>query len=179
MKSLLLLVIVSASSFANADSISPFKEGVYNLSGSVSYNEEDDSRFGKSTTFFASPGVLYFVSSTIAIGGRVNYWRISEDTSKYESYGVAPAFRYYFTKNHPNPFVELNYGYNTSKNSSGRGDSKTTGIIFGLNYFLAKNVALVPSVSYWRYDYKFDNNPSFAHEDKTLTMGLGISVFIY
>lgn len=181
MKKLLLLVAACLSGFANADAVTPFKEGVYNLSGSISYSSEDDSRFGNSTTFYASPGVLYFISPKIAVGGRVNYWRISDDTSRYESYGIAPAFRYYFTQNDLNPFVELSYEFGTSKNasSSGRDYRKNAGIVFGLNYFLAKNVALVPSVSYRHYKYEFNDSSRDAHEQKTLSIGVGVSVFIY
>ena len=179
----MLLVVFCISGYANADYVISFKKGTYNLSGSVSYNKQDNTQYGKSTSFYASPGVLYFISPGIAVGGRINYRRRSDNNSKYESYGIAPAFRYYFSQNDLNPFVELNYGYSTSRNTSGsfagKDHSETAGVIVGLNYFLAKNVALGPSIAYRRYNYKFDNGTPDSLEDKVLSIGVGVSVFIY
>lgn len=183
MKKLLFVFIVCncVLNFAYADS--PIEKDTYSLSGSISYSESDNSSFGRSKDLFVYPGFLYFISPNLGIGGRLQYWHSSDNTFNYKSYGVAPAIRYYFTQNNSMPFIELSYGYEKSKSSSSsntsRGHSKSAGIIFGLDYFLSRNVALEPSIAYRHYRYDSDSGSSITRENNTLTMGIGINVFIY
>lgn len=151
---LVLITVVSSCLLAQ----NPLKQGVYSLGGSVSLtisNEEFNNVKYKYFNILLAPSYGYFVTKNISINGRFGFSYMEYESSsnmgsthkgysRYYSLGVG--VRYYFDKETIIPFIGIGGDYSKSYNSESEG--KGVSFIGGINYFISKEVALEPFLSY-------------------------------
>lgn len=135
----------------------PLKRGVYRLGGSVSFyisDEEYENVKNNYTVFSFEPTFGYFVTDNISLFSQIGF-NYSENESSYNNgpkykgysrfYSIGASVRYYFNAEKFIPFLGIGAEY--LKNSSDY-EGKRANISCGINYFLSKEVALEPYLSY-------------------------------
>ena len=180
-----LIIILAFNAYAG----SPTDEGVYSLSGSISYSHINENG---ATSISITPAMFYFVYPNLAVGASFIYWDYDSDYNDVKTYGVGPVVRYYFGKDTIYPFASVEYTYTRSKNESNfsgfssninvHGNDLSLGL--GIDYFLSKNVALEPIVRYTFSHYdtdisSFGSTTNSSDRDETLFIGIGIAAFIF
>ena len=190
MKKFVMAISVLIIMASNVNAESPTDKGVYNLSGTISYSRTNS---GGGTTLSVNPAFFYFVYPNLAIGATISYGYFKTDEDELKSYGIGPVIRYYFGKEMIHPFLSLEYVYSRDEIdntfsagspyvSTGHSHVWTPGL--GIDYFIAKNVALEPVIRY-TFDHSFSNASGFGittssnTRTETLFIGIGINVFIY
>lgn len=139
---------------------SPLKRNVYTLGGAVDISFENNKYelySNKAFRISASPSLGYFVTDNILILGRVgfSYYESDYDDSFYmgkfysREYSIGTSLRYYFNSEKIIPFLGTGVDYDYIRYTHDRKDYNIA-IIFtgGLNYFLSKEIAFEPFISY-------------------------------
>ena len=158
---------------------SPIAEGVYSLSGSVSYNK---SYFdGQQTQQYSiRPGFLYFMNPKLGVGLYMSYSRRSGDTSKSITYGLAPTIRYYFITSDLYPFTQFSYARSRTKRNDtffGRNnDFQSMSLAFGIDYFISRSVSIEPKFEYSRRRTDCDQCVELKYTN--VSFFIGITAFI-
>ena len=163
---------------------SPTDAGVYSLSGSIGYVESlDHDNFDRELTF--APNVMYFVAHDLALGVSVLYRHLSSDSFDEDSYGVGPSTRWYLRSDGIKPFVSgaFRYGKIDSDFNDGTNGSDTKywegDVQLGLDFFLARNVAIEPTIGYAYRDFEDDGIKVINRDSNSLEFHIGINVFIF
>ena len=101
-KVILSVAAVFAFGFANAqETVSEgFAKGDVFISGALGFSSQKQGD-AKVTTFEVAPSVGYFVTPNIAIGGRLGFQSVKDETEPIEektnSFSIGAFGRYYFT----------------------------------------------------------------------------------
>lgn len=176
---MLLLIITASLSFAQ----NPLKQGVYTIGGSASFMKSTyklDNSEDKFTYITLAPTFGYFVTNNIMINGRLGFsYYESEYTSGsgqiYKGYSreyiIGVGARYYFDAETFVPFLGINANY--AKRFDPDTDGRLVGFLGGINYFLSKEVALEPFIS-----YEFSSTSLSRTKKTTLSFGIGVNYYI-
>lgn len=159
------------------------KEGVYNLSGGVSYSSSENTMKNESTrqnNLNISPSYNYFIIDNLLVGCALNFnYTELEYASNYykstkfiyRSYGIGPNVRYYFSSQKIFPFVGASVNYWHDIGSSQEGNRMA--VTAGLNFFLTENAAIEPYFEYAKSSY---NQPD--QKISTFSFGCRMNYFI-
>lgn len=189
MKKLILSVAaVLAFGFANAqESVSEgFSQGDLFISGAVGFGSEKQGDY-KLNSFEVAPSIGYFVTSNIAVGGRLGYESVKEEDgleTKTNTFSVGAFGRYYFTPASKfSIFGELAANYSSSKvEEEGFGplpdtESKENGfgvqVSPGISYFLSSNLAIEAKFGILGYN-TVDPDVEGADSRNTFNFGLDL-----
>lgn len=144
-------------SFANAQQIEAdeemnsakgvtFQNGDMFLEGAIKINTGGDEDY-----YGFSPKFGYFLNDRIAVGAKLNYENIENETNntKTDKFGAGAFARYYFLELDQKRFkafaeAGLGFGRNETKvnNVEDTDNSVTADLNIGLNYFVTKNIAV-------------------------------------
>ena len=152
------------------------------LSGSITYSDYDydaGSFESKSTNIGITPSFSFLITDNLEIGGELQFEYYEDEMSggsyTYRAidreYYAAAAARYYIHTGKFYPFAGASFGYRINK--SGSNDVNTTQILLsvGVEYFIAKNAAIEPLIS-----YRLRNSDDY--DSTILTVGIGVNYFI-
>ncbi|MGE5498484.1 MAG: hypothetical protein ACM3Q2_10455 [Syntrophothermus sp.] len=185
---LLLLVFTSSILFSQE---SPTSKGVYRLYGSISGSytktkegvSEIQMHEVKMLDLTFSPGASYLVSDNFELGLQISYYHynrsytggyLKEFSINNHYFFIGPNFRVYLPVKEVYPFFGgvLSFGipskYGDLINNF---DLNNIQVIAGLDYYLSKNVALEPLLS-----YTWDNTPLGSTK---IMVGIGINYSIF
>jgi hypothetical protein len=164
-----LLFVIALFTSTTLLAQNPLKKGVYNLGGSVSLyfsHDEFDNMKNDYTDISLAPSFGYFITDNISLSGKLGF-SYTENESSYNNgltykgyshyYSIGASARYYFHAEKIIPFLGI--GAEFSKYDSDM-EGKRAIIIGGINYFLSKEVALEPYVSYTLSSYNRSNQKS-------------------
>ncbi len=177
----LLLLIAFLSIYSINFSQSPLDKGNYQLAGSVSFSKSEDkneSFHDKSLYIQASPQLSYFVIDNLLVGGLLSFryseyeWTSPESyLSVYRALSVGPLVKYYFRTESVIPFVGASASYLKYLGK----DEYAYSLSFsaGVNYFIAKSLALEPFVQYDMTNYYKPES-----DQKEFSFGLRLNYFI-
>ncbi|MCH7731062.1 MAG: hypothetical protein IIB44_00895 [Candidatus Marinimicrobia bacterium] len=188
----IIVLLITIPTLTVAESF--INKGTISISGEMSY-KKIDTKQSKSvvTKFSISPGISYFILPSIAIGIKYIY-RI--DQYDYpESYPsdskdviiineLSPEIRYYFTQNKLAPFSLISftkYFFNTKKYIDSdiydlnKISSNTITIGIGVDYFLTKQIAIEPRITY-SFSKEYNRYIGWK-ENTTLETGFRLNVF--
>lgn len=183
-KVILSVAAVFAFGFANAqETVSEgFAKGDVFISGALGFSSQKQGD-AKVTTFEVAPSVGYFVTPNIAIGGRLGFQSVKDETEPIEektnSFSIGAFGRYYFTPASKfSLFGELAVDYVSSKTEfdfPGSTDDKYDGfgvqVAPGVSYFLAKNFALEATWGVLGYS-SLENDAPGSEAQKTFNFSL-------
>ncbi|NHM04606.1 outer membrane beta-barrel protein [Flavobacterium celericrescens] len=159
-KVLFSAVALLAFGFANAQEESKgnggFSKGDVFVTGAFTFGSTNDKDSDvKTNGFEIAPKVGYFLTENIAIGGKIGYSSMKEESSGVDTEDMAGltvgAFgRYYFTPaNQFSLFANLGLDYSSMENKLA--DSKVNGfdagLGAGLNYFVSSNFSIEAGVA--------------------------------
>ena len=174
---------ISVSLFAQ----SPTSKGTINLNGNLSFSSQSYEEGNDNTNVLTlNPQVGVFLIDNLSLGLSLSYDRISLGSSSNTNWGIGPNLRYYFNSENVKPFLSIGYSYTETFTSLN--DDKWKGHQFilggGLDYFIARNVALETTVSYKfntvtipeSYNAFYRN---LEQKSKTFLIGIGINFFLY
>ena len=133
------------------------RQGVYNLSGSISYSyskQDFDNRDAKQYSFLIAPALNYFVIDNLLLGGNITFQYFESEyptpfsTFKYiyRQFGIGPDIRYYFSGLDVFPFIGIEADY--LKDTGNRREGYSFTAMAGINYFLSNSAAIEPYLSY-------------------------------
>lgn len=168
-------------------------KGVKSVSGSISYNNykvDTSASSGPQWNFEISPKYLYFINNNLAIGAALGYSKSKVVDTIFEGYGYGPLFRYYMLNNSTLlPYISLNYFHSSSKSSGNNSldtvyTTNTKSLGFGVDYFVAKNIAIETELTYSSTKRKVESAAGFSVPAMTdndsytnINIGVGINVF--
>jgi outer membrane protein len=158
-KVLLSAVALLAFGFANAQeekSNGGFSKGDVFVTGAFTFGSSNDKDSDvKTNSFEIAPQVGYFLTENIAIGGKLGFASMKEETSGVDTEDMSGltlgAFgRYYFTPaNQFSLFANLGLDYSSMKDKLA--DAKLNGFQAGLgagmNYFVSSNFSIEAGVA--------------------------------
>lgn len=193
---LLLVLSISATSFAQFNTGDAFAGGSTNLSTGFSSEKDKADNYTSDPTkqFQMSMNIKggYFLKQRFAMGGLISY---SRNRSKYidtktitNSLMIGPVARYYrgFYQG-ISPFAEglVAFGVSNSKTTYTEGNDENKHTIFeaaagiGANYFFKENIALEGLLQYAFYNRKpSGSNPANNRHIKSgLNLSFGITVY--
>jgi len=157
------------------------KQGVYNLSGSISYSNSKNSYTdgtSKQFNFSISPELNYFVIDNLLVGANIGF-QYSENEYSSDSFnftfinrqiGIGPNIRYYFSGLNVSPFVGVSASYFKEIGYELEGNNFT--FMTGINVFLSNSAALEPFIAYSISSLNSDNNQN------SFVIGVRMSYFI-
>lgn len=176
----LFIGILSTKLFAQ----NSLRMGVYTLGGSVGLslaNHEDDFSKDKFTFITVEPSFGYFITNNLLINGRLSFDYSENEyfdkthgpsyNSIYRFYEVGVGIRYYFNSETIIPFVGVGIFY--SKQYNAEMDGKGITVSAGINYFLSKEVALEPNVSYLLSSYNM-----YGQTYNAFRVGISVNYYI-
>lgn len=137
---------------------------------------ERDDRF---TTLSISPGVQYFVTRGLALGGDVLVARSSLGDDGFWTYGIGPAATYFFGAAERTWYPYLGASLSFIKQSSDDDDDTST---FGYRgaagaaFMVARNVGISTELFYNVTNWELGSSEG---ETDQFGLGVGISVFVY
>lgn len=184
-----VVILMGSANAAYAEG--PINTGTYSLSGSLSFSSSKQESTSQSTEIIKvrrtefHPGFMYFVQPDLALGALFSYAKTSGDATGVDEIGLGPVVRYYFHDETIHSFVEGEYIFSKTKfaGSSISGyeyDTRTTSFGFGMDIFLARNVAVEPMLLYSNTSFRYsDDVSSFDLDLSNLSFRIGINVFIY
>ena len=182
-----------AIGFANAQEKSEEGKGFSNgdvvISGTVGFSSTKTGDF-KTDSFTIMPGVGFFVSDNIAIGGTIGYTSgtSTQDLSgagdffdvKTNAFVVGAFGRYYATPASDFSFFgELSVAYSTAKSEVDGTDLESKangfgiGVSPGVSYFISSNFALEASIGALSYN---TTKPDFDGAESTNTFELNLDL---
>ena len=167
-KVILSVAAVFAFGFANAQETATeggFAQGDLFISGAVGFGS-DKTGDVKTNTFEIAPSIGYFVTSNIAVGGRLGYVSTKEEDgleTKTNTFSVEAFGRYYMTPDSKFSFFgELAVNYGTSKieeenvfpleDSEYKENGFGVQVAPGVSYFLNSNLAIEASFGILGYN---------------------------
>lgn len=175
-----LILILSTNMFAQY----PFKTGIYTVTGSVGFslsNHEDNYIKDKMTAISIQPSFGYFVTNNLLVSGQLAFNYTEDNISNksngpsykgiYRYYQVGASLRYYFNSETVIPFFGVGVFY--SKQYNAEMDGKGMNISAGINYFLSKEIALEPYLS-----YSFSSYNKYGQSNNNFNVGLSINYYI-
>ncbi len=174
----LIVICVAFQQYAQ----SPLSKGVYTLSGSVDgkYSKaEYGENSAESYMININPSYGYFITDNILVSGNLSYsyyedrYTTPRGTSSYimRSINFGPSARYYFNYKGIVPFAGIHVTY--SKYLGEDSYAFKYGAEAGIDYFIAKTVAIEPFVGYEIFNwYKPDETV------KNVTLGIRVSHYI-
>ncbi len=176
---LIALIILSVGSLSYSQSA--LDKGNHQLAGSVSYMQgktNNDYFSDKYMDIELSPQYSYFVIDNLLIGGLISFNYNEYEWTSPEHYfsvgrmlGVGPLVKYYFRTESVIPFVGASATYTKYLGEDGYGYE--VNLSTGVDYFIAKSLALEPFVQYkLSNDYKPDS------DSKSFSFGLRLNYFI-
>ena len=174
------LVLLNISIFAQ----SPISEGVYTISGSISYSSQSYDQVSNSdNTFSFNPQLGYFFIDNLYTALSLNYMNHSFNSTSQNYYGIGPALRYYFEVEKIKPFLGLSFIYNKQTGNNGIVSISSTEwkISGGADYFITKSFALEASLNYSFLNFKLPQGiySSNTSNSKIFQLGIGVNYFIY
>lgn len=186
MKASLILIIIFIFISNLSWSQSTIEKGTISLNGNISFTSNYEEGDGlNSTIFIFNPRFDYFIIDNLSLGLMLNYQNISFGPSDNSSWGIGPSARYYFDVQVVKPFLGIGYSF-AQQNLSNDDNIKQNNIILnlGADYFLTNDVALETIISYTFMNYKYPQSYNTFYSDlegqrKTLSIGLGVNVFIH
>ena len=181
-KVLFSAVALLAFGFVNAQEKSNggFSKGDAFVSGAFTFGSTNDKDTKvKTNGFEIAPQVGYFLTENIAIGGKLGFGSMKEETNGVDTEDMSGltlgAFgRYYFTPaNQFSLFANLGLDYSSMKDKLA--DSKVNGFNAGLgagmNYFVSSNFSIEAGVAV--LSYTSDDNGGGSGVDKTNELTFG------
>ncbi|MBI3187906.1 MAG: outer membrane beta-barrel protein [Gammaproteobacteria bacterium] len=181
--------VLLAGSASAVQAEGPMNTGTYSISGSVSYSNNEQASFSQSTgnitlkekSIRLFPGFMYFVQPELAIGASLQYAKTSGDVTGLDTIGLGPVVRYYFLTEDMYPFIEGEYIYSQSKTDDGfESNVRTATVGLGMDYFLARNVAIEPMLTYSDSSFHLTGGGTSADLDASgIVFRIGINVFVY
>jgi len=184
-KVILSAMALFAFGFANAQDATEgkgFAKGSVFASGTVGYRSESTGDV-KDNTFTIAPGVGFFVTDNIAIGGQIAYLSNTQEDGvaadlKTNVFAFGAFGRYYGTPASDFSFFgELGAAYLTGKREQGPFEAKTTGFTVavapGVSYFLGKNFAIEAKIGALSYG---TTKPDGAGAESTNTFDLNLNL---
>ena len=180
----LILLLLSSTLFPQ----SALKQGVYSLSGGISFSSsknKSDISSDKRLAISISPSFNYFILDNLLVGGNISYNYLESGVEFSSSrpvafnnfkminrqFGFGPNVRYYFKGASIIPFAEVEYNYIRKIGTEQSGNFFLAAA--GINYFLSNSVALEPFLSYSIGSYKNPDNST-----NTFSVGIRINYFI-
>jgi len=171
------LFFITSISFSQ----SVLDEGNYQLSGSIkySYSESNNPYFDEeSTQIQFAPQYGFFVIDNLLVGASVSFnyseykWTDPEtDLSVSRYFGIGPLCKYYFRAGEFVPFVGASAEYNKYLGQDRYGYAVE--LSTGVDFFLAKSLAVEPFIS-----YKFSNYYKPESDQNILSFGFRINYFV-
>jgi len=166
-KIIITLCAAFAISFANAqdkkDAVPGFSKGDLVATGSVSFVSRS---YGGNSTVIIAPSLVYFTSDNLSVSARYSSEKSGPLTSK--GFGIGTAYHFNAGKQFSTQLgATLDFG--SMKN--GTEDYTTTNfdIVYGINYFITKHLALGASLAALSHHI---NTPKNGPEVETTTLGL-------
>lgn len=149
-------VAVFGFAFANAQDSNGFAKGDKFVTGAFVFGSENDKDSDvKTNGFEIAPQIGFFVSENIAIGAKVGYASMKEESSGVDTEDMSGltlgAFgRYYFTPaNQFSLFANLGLDYSSMEDnlSNAKVNGIDAGLGAGLNYFVSSNFSIEAGVA--------------------------------
>ena len=155
-------LLLGFSIYAQEDENLGFQKGDFFISGNIEFSILDSSDDDlETTTFSIIPSAGYFVSDHFAVGARLGYSTVNNETSTIDltnnSFIIGAFGQYVFTPEKKFSFtgtLALNYINSDVENLEG---AESTVDVFqaslapGIYYFLSKSIAIVSSVGILSY----------------------------
>lgn len=181
MKIKILVIIVLlfvSSSFAQVH----IQKGSLNIAGSMSYSVMSNDELDDDVcTLHIKPQAYYLLTNNIALGGTLGYRRTSCGDQVSNAIILGPGVKVFFRTGNVYPFVALAYDYIRTTADDTKLTDTDLNIRGGIDFFIAKNVAIEP---YVQYTIKKHNHTNEVHgidsdsDAKIFVIGVGISTFI-
>jgi len=175
------VVLIFLSIYTLSYGQSVLDKGNYQLGGSVTYDrgKSNNAYFhDKYTDIQLSPEYSYFVMDNLLIGGLISFdynkyeWTYPDHyLSRSKSLGIGPLVKYYFRTDNLIPFISASATYNKYLDEDEHGYNLNFST--GLDFFIAKSLALEPFISYSTSNYYKPDSDS-----KQFSFGLRLSYFI-
>ena len=146
----------------------------FNISGGK-LNEDPDGK--KSTSFWISPGALYFVMPGLGVGADFNFSKWSQGEHSSTNFGIGPTVAYFLGTGNLLPFISASYLYssNTYKASP---ETKTTYTVIALRLGVMKmlnsKVGLFARASYNLESEKYEKMDAVKGNKMGIDFGLNI-----
>lgn len=156
----LVMSLITLSAMAQNDETSIGKGNWFiggTLSGSMPHLEDVE--------FTLNPKASYFLGEKFAIGLNTSYQ--FNGIENYQIFSAGPTLRYYFKNAKLAPFIDWEYNLGSSRiqmDLSSEYETRTSNIYgagFGLDYFVARNIALEGTLKYLWHDETRDGNITF------------------
>ena len=166
---------------------SPTDKGVHTISGKGSYTRiepEDEEAY---TNLSIYPAYGYFILNNLSIGTRLEYTASRQDEYKHESIGIGPEVRYYIPIKKIYLFSSISYLYRESETGTSPSymlemEFNQLFLSIGLDFFISKNIAVEPQLSYSIYKNKYSRDtfkPFLGNDGRELSFEVGISIHVY
>jgi hypothetical protein len=176
------VVSIALLSFMKIQAQDQIKQGVYTLSGALSYYSMSYNTMGVDVTvseITLNPYVSYFIVDQVELSFGVEYTRYSTTPSGSPSFkttepGLELGARYYFPCGKVAPFIGA-FGQVRWTSFNGQSYSSPStyyGFIGGLEVFISKAAAIEPSIG---YSISHGINPS---SENDFRIGIGVKYFI-
>ena len=173
------LIVIFACSFVNGQSA--LDKGNYQLGGSVNFSwnkDNNDSFHDKAFDINFAPQYSYFIIDNLLVGGLISFnyteykweWPMSH-LYVSRNLGIGPIAKYYFRMDGLVPFVGASGVYYKSLGEDEYG--LKWNLMAGVDYFIAKSLAVEPFISYSKTNYK---KPSSDMSD--LKIGIQLNYFV-
>jgi len=174
---LLILFLLGSVVFSQT----PVDKGSILAGGSISMTADSEGDRDMSTRFSFAPVGYFFVMNNLGVGGTIQVSRYAQgDNHSTITFLIGPGARFYIKAGKLLPFVaaSLSYGitfwdYGYADGSDGCFQVSAGG---GLDFFVAQNVAVEPTVNLTFESYSPDRGDS--EFSTRFTIGVGIAGFI-
>ena len=160
-------------------------QGAFVLGGTVSFSSDggdlyENAEGDRVNTALLNPGILYFISPGLAIGGELYVENVSQGDFSVTTIGIGPEIAYYFgdAESTVYPFVEAGISY--ASVSSDFIDA--SGIGFGLGagaaFMLTRSVAITAGGAYEISNLSVDQLDD-TQSGNTIRLELGVAAFLF
>jgi hypothetical protein len=166
-----LLLIVSSLAYAQARAV---EKGSVMISLTGTFSKTSGDLFVMKNSSMIESDVQFFGVKNIAVGGVLQYQRISGDDLKIKRMNVGPVVGYYFGDLFPNmiPFLSASLLFNTIKLDDNPEVNRSQGIAScGVIFAATDNIGFEVKLSY--------RNILEESETGTLALGIGLTGFLF
>jgi len=183
------IILLSFSLALTAKAFTQINKGQFLIGGSMNFEStENDNSHNvtyKSTNYFISPNIGYFIINKMAIGLKLDFRSYNSESQNLETHQIntslSPFFRYYFLplQRKVNAFIDVGYIHDKSKWNSDSNPGyfvKAKGYYFsgGPSIFLTDQIALEFTLG-----YKHTKSDDFGEtEVNKLSSGFGLQIHL-
>lgn len=176
---ILALAVFSTVLFGAITLNAQTQKGSFMIAGAASFSSSSGDLYGDETQtqFQIMPGVYHFLADNVAVGGRINYIRVSQGDVSSSALLIGPYAAYFFQSGpKSSPFVGGGIFLNSSSSKYGDFSSTANGhtivLSGGMALFVRPHFAIIPELG-----INFQELESTS--GTTILLGVGLAGFIY